>query len=65
MKPNREILFKETATFSFPLGKLDEIKDLAKCEGLSYSAYIITLHNDHVRYARENGHPQPIEVEVD
>lgn len=39
--------------------KKEEIERWAKCEGLSTSAYFLTLHNDHVRYAYEHGLPIP------
>lgn len=39
--------------------KKDEVERWARCEGLSISAYMVSLHNDHVRYAHEHGLPIP------
>lgn len=43
--------------------KKNEIDRWAECEGLSTSAYMVSLHNDHVRYAHEHGLPLPVITE--
>ena len=42
-----------------------EIEQWAELEGRSASNYLHQLHKDHKRFAEENGHPQPIEIEVE
>ena len=39
--------------------KKKEIEKWANSEGLSVSAYLLSLHNGHVRYAHEHGLPLP------
>lgn len=50
---------KERITVILTREKKDEIEKWADCEGLSTSAYLMTLHNGHVAHAHEHGLPLP------